>query len=614
MENDIFENNRNALQRYNSDLYELLLNEQYESLDTGNAMIESAKCGRQIVAYQANGKKIYLNSKYNPTDEAKRFMESYFSVPDEAVVTMFGLANGEFVRAILNHNTKKIRCLVFEPDVSIFIQVMQHIDITDVLNDERVRLVVYGLNTSVFEKTLFDLIQSYNRRTSEHIELPKYKDIFPDIFEESMKIIREQYQRLGVESLTTRTYGKRVCENNLYNICHLCGASCADDYVGRFPEGMPAVVVGAGPSLEKNISLLTKIKNKALIAVADRAIDYVTALGIVPDVVFSIDFEKPVELFQGKDINKIPFVADMDFNHEVLDYLKPKQLIFYTSDSITWGRIFEQAGCRINEIDTGGSVSTLAIATLISWGIKNIILIGQDLALTDNKKYAGGQCTEISDNNGNYIMVDSIEGGTVLTRQDLYQYIKWIEGLAERFPDVKVIDATEGGAKKKNTKIMSFEAAIDEYCRHEFDVSDIWANAPRHFEGENKGLILDTFLNMKNNIKNLKQDVSQVIADCRCAASMLEKRDFNKMELNRINNAMGQFDETLISMDECSLYLRCVADAEYELADDMYIEERDDIGEAIRLYKKSEKYYQAIADSIPWMLDTVEKCIHRLNG
>ncbi|MEI3571178.1 MAG: hypothetical protein V8Q25_12225 [Roseburia faecis] len=56
-------------------------------------------------------------------------------------------------------------------------------------------------------------------------------------------------------------------------------------------------------------------------------------------------------------------------------------------------------------------------------GAKTVILVGQDLAMTGNNTHADGtfedKMEEIDVNSGEYFEVESVDGGKVLTREDL---------------------------------------------------------------------------------------------------------------------------------------------------------------------------------------------------
>lgn len=53
-----------------------------------------------------------------------------------------------------------------------------------------------------------------------------------------------------------------------------------------------------------------------------------------------------------------------------------------------------KSGLRWGDVATGGSVATNVFSLLYKIGLKTIILVGQDLALTGNKSHADGTFEE----------------------------------------------------------------------------------------------------------------------------------------------------------------------------------------------------------------------------
>ena len=84
-----------------------------------------------------------------------------------------------------------------------------------------------------------------------------------------------------------------------------------------FPKDIPAIVVSAGPSLAKNKHLLKEAKGKAFIAVVDSAISTVMSMGVIPDMVFTLDYKKSKKHFTSEGLNKVPFVAENDSSSAV---------------------------------------------------------------------------------------------------------------------------------------------------------------------------------------------------------------------------------------------------------------------------------------------------------
>ena len=65
--------------------------------------------------------------------------------------------------------------------------------------------------------------------------------------------------------------------------------------------------------------------------------------------------------------------------------------------------------------DNGGCVANAAFAFVQAMGFETIILVGQDLAYTDNKIHAGNRIDDrkINTNQDNYVRVKGVDGDNV---------------------------------------------------------------------------------------------------------------------------------------------------------------------------------------------------------
>lgn len=85
-----------------------------------------------------------------------------------------------------------------------------------------------------------------------------------------------------------------------------------------------------------------------------------------------------------------------------------------------------KATLGVQTYQTGGSVTTLALDVALRFGADKIILIGVDLAYTDNRSHASGMGYEIKEGK-EYRMVTSTDGRQIKTSRNLDIYRKWIE-------------------------------------------------------------------------------------------------------------------------------------------------------------------------------------------
>ena len=98
-------------------------------------------------------------------------------------------------------------------------------------------------------------------------------------------------------------------------------------------------------------------------------------------------------------------------------------------------------------------------------GFETVILVGQDLAYTDDKSHADGTFRETmpKENTESMIRVKGNYQDTVPTLTNLKIYLEWfadyIKGAKER-GNFRVINATEGGAYIEGTELMTLKMRL----------------------------------------------------------------------------------------------------------------------------------------------------------
>jgi hypothetical protein len=151
---------------------------------------------------------------------------------------------------------------------------------------------------------------------------------------------------------------------------------------GAFP-GVPGVVVGAGPGLDKNLHVLREFQDRCLIAGVNSSLPALDAEGIVPH--FTVVCEaKPVahSIEQCGNLRKTIMVPGIHVHRDTfsLPWLD-------IAPAISREAVFGQWITRtmdLNSIPIGGSSACLAAGVLYALGCDPIILIGNDCAQADS--------------------------------------------------------------------------------------------------------------------------------------------------------------------------------------------------------------------------------------
>ena len=216
-------------------------------------------------------------------------------------------------------------------------------------------------------------------------------------------------------------------------------------------EGVPALIVGAGPSLEKNSHWLRSLQERALIFAAGSALN---ALAIQPHFGASIDSKVPYQQFKQQLFWEVPFFFQSRMNTENFSLLHSEAIWFPDSHHsfLNWIEGEEK------NFDGGWTVGNFLTRVALFLGCNPIVFVGMDLCYEGTRKYA-----YIKEEAGQEGLVEVISnnGSKVWTQTDWLMARDWTEALIRQNPQRQWIDARGGGLEfRANIQKMSL-ADID---------------------------------------------------------------------------------------------------------------------------------------------------------
>lgn len=439
--------------------------------------------------------------------------EQFDDVGDSAWIAVFGLGEIGYLLELTKRHEKNI-ILVYEPDEKNIVKQLQNTDMTELLSKENIIWVAGKEREKKLCKIIDENIDYRNGMRIEEGKIPNYSKAYPKeyaFFKEQIRLARvymsvSRNTRIGMEEVRGKSF--------LYNINDLPEQSSVNKLIKAFKNvdvtEYPAVIIAAGPSLDHNIMDLVPYQDKVFIVCLDTAIKTAFKRGINPDLMVCVDPIKQQKLFENKIGQNTPLVTSLYGNYKVNQIHNARR--FYCSDNEPFEKeLYNRFNCNIGVLASGGSVANTAFSLLIELGFKKIILIGQDLAYPNKRLHTEEAHMEmeidVSDNN--YFYVEGVDGKPVLTEYNMFLYNKWFEEQAHKYLDVEIIDATEGGALIKGTKIQKLKEALENNCNKKKDFRNIINNAEELLDSiskkiEMKDLILETINNIPEVINELK--------------------------------------------------------------------------------------------------------------
>ena len=274
--------------------------------DDERVELSQARDGASILLMERKGQIYRLNSAFRPVQEAERWAAQFNLDYLENIVVLFGLGNGIFAKSILRRLGKDDEFIIYEPSIQIFCMVLNQEDISSVLSDSRVHVIVEGINEADFYFVLEGCLDWRNIGALCVCEHPEYKKLYPEHYQAFGDQIDECRELVHVMKHTEAHFAHTSIINSFFNMQYLSQANILGDFIGKFPEGFPAIIVSAGPSLDKNIEELRRAEGKAFIFAVDSAVKELLDRGISFDAMITVDAGKNPAHLNREECKDIP--------------------------------------------------------------------------------------------------------------------------------------------------------------------------------------------------------------------------------------------------------------------------------------------------------------------
>jgi len=242
---------------------------------------------------------------------------------------------------------------------------------------------------------------------------------------------------------------------NLFsNVRQLSRSFLANEWAGRF-KGVPAIICGAGPSLEQSADALRSVGSRALVIAGGSALSALSHLGVVPHLGVAVD-PNPSEYDALKNCTAahIPLLWSSRVYHRVFELFHgPLGYIRCGSGGACETLFEEKLGIATPPIGPemgmeALSVTTMATALAYAFGCNPIVYAGVDLAFTGKKKYAAGVETG-HDSAPELISRKNRKGEKVKTQVRWVMESEAISAFASARPDCLFLNASGGLGFKK---------------------------------------------------------------------------------------------------------------------------------------------------------------------
>ncbi|MGQ2669990.1 motility associated factor glycosyltransferase family protein [Campylobacter coli] len=388
-------------------------------------------------------------------------------------ICIYGIGNALLIKNLSKHYK---HLFVFESEIELFILALSTIDLSEELKVYKVVLfdcVAKDLEIQIAmifdQQSILEYLSLYEMFINTSYYLRFYEKQIVFLNEVCLKTIGVAVRNADITCfLPLLTHGQFL-QNIPSMLESIPFQRILSQRKNKFDN---AIVVSAGPSLAKQLSLLKAYQDKAVIFCADGALSMLEKEGIIPDYVTNLDFtDLAMKFFQNKENLKQSIIALECATHpNIVRSLNAENCMIVLRNKALYQRF------NLNDfgyIDTGTHVSHFSYTLALALGFKNIIMIGQDLAFDEegNSHSKGFDFGEkfSGEENIDKLKVPAYGGkGEVLTHITWNDYRIKLEYLfACNEQKAKFYNATEGGARINFTEELSFKECCEKLLTKE---------------------------------------------------------------------------------------------------------------------------------------------------
>ncbi|HEX4794094.1 MAG TPA: 6-hydroxymethylpterin diphosphokinase MptE-like protein [Humisphaera sp.] len=517
--------------------------------------VEPSKAGvPTLAAPTADGRTVYLHSRYEPLAEATKLVEPA-KTDTNLVFYVFGCGLGYHIKLLFEKAAGEAMICVFEADLNVLRIAFEQIDYSQLIESRRVWFFARADKSEIMTRLTGQAalmavgIQEITHIPSQQASPEFYAQIRRDL---------EEFASYGRTSLQTLVLNsKRTAENIARNVGWYLSGPCISR-LKDLHKGEPAIIVSAGPSLRKNKHLLKDLADKAVLIAVQTTLQPLLEMGVEPRFVTTLDYHQISAQFYEKLPRNLAaeLVADSKANAAILKaYPGPVSVL---------GNTFAEGLLREMQLNKarlrdGATVAHLAYYLAEHLGCDPIIFIGQDLGFGDGLCYTPGTSHEdvwrpelsrfgtIEMKQWDVIVrerfilrrIPDFEGRPMYTEERLFTYLQQFERDFAH-ARARVIDATEGGAAKRGATVMPLASAIAEFCTR--PLSGLRAQYPG-INTTRDGAAIDCLRRRCGEAREIERISRQTLP-------LLEEiRDHNG-DQTRVNRAIASIDTLRARMNE----------------------------------------------------------------
>ncbi|MCQ2738645.1 MAG: DUF115 domain-containing protein [bacterium] len=583
--NNVFEKNLIALEQKNKKLAERLKN--YLPNEVPQIVQENG-------SYNILYKRLYIHNKINPLGEAREIFSMAVNEPN-SIHVIYGIGLG-YLFQFSSQNSKGV-VILYETDLNLMWLAFTLVDFSNEILKKNIYLTdsYDDMADAIYQK-------SGVKNTPQLLVLPAYRELNQQDFSALVQNLQKTVGEFAMDLQFTKEKFYPALQMMIQNIPNLLKelplALFKDLYKSK-----TAVVVSAGPTLDRNIETLKKHRDKYVLFTVGTALKTLYANNLTPDFLCIIETFDSSRQVEELDLSCVNFITE-PYSNPAIRRFKYKNTYSHISANMPINHFLADVfGFDISEYWSKGTVSHTALNSARLLGFSKIVLVGQDLSYVEGQCYSKDSAykdlicnynkesekweitakdmdsfanaispssdynTRLADAkfrldrlNKSLYYVKGINGDMIPTEVVYASFVKPLSEYAKHFNDRIYINTSLVGAQIDGFKNMPLEDAL----KDSEEVGNISLNTDFKYDKENikkelklnltelnkSAEYIDTALGYIKNLRNILRHSSEINAD---ALKCLKKISQNYLYLSGEFSTKSKLFDFMMAEDKINL-------------------------------------------------------------
>ncbi len=426
-----------------------------------------------------DGNRVTLHSSYDPVKEAARFID-LCDVDQHTNFIVPGIGLGYHIKELAERVPRSSTLIIFEKEMESLYWCLASIDFTTVINHPGVQFQI-AVDTSSMEEILEPNRIRFSLNGYATVKFKPLVNADIEYYSQLLRKVDAIFNETQIDLKTQAAFSKIFYRNIFENWLNIISSPGVHSLQNKY-LGIPAIIVSAGPSLDKNISLLKESSNRVLVIAVATALMPLIKNNIEVDFVVAVDPEEStLQFFDSEKISQnTRLVFDPCVPSSVVNKFPDRKIRI--DSGVYLSRWLANRQGEDNFLGKTLSVAHAAFLLARYLGCSPIILTGQDLSFNQSRLHCSDsyydqiQKDKIGPNyplkvledkkffelSSSFKPVRNIFGKEVVTTSALNTYK---DVFADKMEDhTSIYNATEGGLPISGAPNMTLREAINTFC------------------------------------------------------------------------------------------------------------------------------------------------------